>query len=120
MTGGLLNDPGSRKAHVLLANDPRSYREAMAVVIRKTRPDVEVETADPSVLDERITPPTPDMVICSKVTGAVKSKVPVWVELYPEHGARSVASIRGKHEEYDEIQLPDLLAILDRAVDVPA
>ncbi len=120
MTGGPPNDPGSRKARVLLANDPRSYREAMAAVIRKTRPDVEVETADPGVLDKRITSPTLDMVVCSEATGAVRSKVPVWVELYPEHGARSVASIRGKQEEYDDVQLPDLLAIIDRAVDVPA
>jgi len=115
-----VTDPRPRKAWVLLANDPRSYREAIATVISQTRPDVVVETADPGVLDERITPPIPDMVVCSKATGAVRSKVPVWVELYPDHGSRSLVSIRGSLEEHDDMKLTDLLAIVDRAVDLPA
>lgn len=104
----------------MLANDPRSYREAMAAVIRQAHPDVVVETADPGALDERTTPPVPDLVVCSGATGAVRSRVPIWVELYPDYGSRSVASIRGKLEVYDDMQLSDLLAIVDRAVDLPA
>lgn len=90
------------------------------MVIRQSRPDVVVETADPGALDERIESPIPEMVVCSEATVAVRSKVPVWVELYPGHGSRSLASIRGSLEEHDDIQLPDLLAIVDRAVDSPA
>ena len=56
------------------------------------------------------------MVICSEATDTVRSEVPVWVELYPGHGSRSLVSIEGRYEEYEDIQLPDLLAILDRAV----
>jgi len=106
-----------RKVRVVLANDPRSYREAMAAVIRHARPGVVVETADPEALDAFMTSPGPDMVVCSEVTDAVRSKVPVWVELYPEHGSHSFASIRGDLQEHDDMQLPDLLAIVDRAVD---
>jgi hypothetical protein len=55
------------------------------------------------------------MVICSKATDALKREVRVWVELYPENTALSVASISGRRTEYAEIQLPDLLSIVDMA-----
>ena len=105
----------SRKARVLLANETRSYREAMAEAIRLLRPGVEVTTVEPVELDRSIRQLVPDMVVCSEATDTVKASVPVWVELYPQHGARSFANIGGKREEYDEIQLPNLLSIIDRA-----
>ena len=55
------------------------------------------------------------MVVCSKATDALKGRVRVWVELYPEHATLSVANIGGMTTEYAEIQLPDLLSIVDRA-----
>lgn len=109
--------PPQRKAQVLLVNNPRSYREAMAAVIRHARPDVVVETADPEALDAFMTSPGPDMVVCSEATDALIESVPVWVELYRDHGSLSLASIRGDLEEHDNIELPDLLALVDRALD---
>ena len=55
------------------------------------------------------------MVICSKATDALKRRVRVWVELYPDNASLSVASIGGRRVEYTEIQLPDLLSIVDKA-----
>jgi hypothetical protein len=98
-----------------MANEPRAYREGIAAVIGQLRPTVEVEIVEPSALDESINRFSPDMVICSKATEALKGKVRVWVELYPENGALSVASIGGRRMEYTEIQLPDLLSIVDKA-----
>ena len=57
----------------------------------------------------------PHVAIFSHAAGGVKDRVPVWVELYPEHASRSVLSEGGKHTEFAEIQLQDLLAIVDRA-----
>ena len=39
----------------------------------------------------------------------------MWVELYPENGVLSVASIGDRRMEYTEIQLPDLLSIVGKA-----
>ena len=117
MTDAFPTEAPSRKARIVLANDPRSYREAMAEVIRRTRPGLLVETTDPASLDAFIAPPGPDMVVCSEATDLVRSKVPVWVELYPDHGSHSLASIRGDLEKHEDMQLPDLLAIVDRALD---
>ncbi len=103
------------RLRVLLANEPRSYRESIAAVFRQLRPDVNVEVAEPEALESSVSRFTPDVAICSRVTGGVRDLVPVWVELYPGHSTRSVASERGERTEYAEIQLGDLLSIVDRA-----
>ena len=112
-----VENPARRRARprVLMANEPRAYREGIAAVISQLRPTVEVETVEPDALDESIKRYVPDMVICSKATETLKGRVRVWVELYPENGAVSVANIGGRRVEYTEIQLPDLLSIVDRA-----
>ncbi|HEX5850318.1 MAG TPA: hypothetical protein VFY59_14070 [Rubrobacter sp.] len=98
-----------------MANEPRAYREGIAAVISQLRPTVEVEMVEPNGLDDSIRRYVPDMVICSKATETLKVRVRVWVELYPENGAVSVANIGGRRVEYTEIQLPDLLSIVDKA-----
>jgi hypothetical protein len=103
------------RPRVLMANEPRAYREGIAAVIGQLRPEVEVKTVEPSALDASISRLSPDMVVCSKATDALKGSVRVWVELYPDNASWSVASIGGKRMEYEEIQLPDLLSIVDKA-----
>jgi len=100
---------------VLLANEPRSYRESIAAVFRQLRPGLQVKVVEPEALETNVARFVPDVAICSRVTGAVRERVPVWVELYPEHAAHSVASEGGRRTEFAEIQLLDLIGILDRA-----
>jgi hypothetical protein len=102
---------------VLLANEPRSYRESVAAVFRQLRPGLEVKVVEPEALESNVARFDPDVAICSRVTGVVRDRVPVWVELYPEHAAHSVASEGGRRTEFAEIQLLDLIGILDRAAD---
>ena len=103
------------RPRVLMANEPRAYREGIAAVISQLRPAVEIEIVEPNALDDSIKRCVPDMVICSKATETLKVRVRVWVELYPENGPISVANIGGRCMEYTEIQLPDLLSIVDKA-----
>lgn len=100
---------------VLLANEPRSYRESIAAVFRQMRPGLQVKVVEPEALESNVVRFVPDVAICSRATGAVRERVPVWVELYPEHAAHAVASEGGRRTEFDEIQLLDLISILDRA-----
>ena len=106
---------GRSRPRILMANEPRAYREGIAAVISQLRPTVEVEMVEPDGLDDSIRRCVPDMVICSKATETLKVRVRVWVELYPENGAVSVANIGDRRVEYTEIQLPDLLSIVDKA-----
>ena len=103
------------RPRLLMANEPRAYREGIAAVIGQLRSGVEVRTVEPDAMDGSILRFHPDMVVCSRATEALKGLVRVWVELYPEHAEHSVASIGGRRTEYAEIQLPDLLSIVDRA-----
>jgi hypothetical protein len=43
-----------REVLVLLANEPRAYRESIAQVFRQLRPNVEVVTAEPDELEDRV------------------------------------------------------------------
>lgn len=98
-----------------MANEPRSYREAIAEAFRALRTNVEVITVEPVELNDSVRRLAPDVVVCSEATDTVRNNVPVWVELYPGYEVRSVISISGRREEYAEIELTDLLSILDRA-----
>lgn len=102
---------------VLLANEPRSYRESIAAVFRQLRPGLHVKVVEPEALEGNVVGFDPHVVICSRATDTVKERVPVWVELYPEQAAHSVVSEGGRRTEFAEIQLNDLLGILDRAAD---
>lgn len=104
---------------VLLANEPRSYRESMAAVLRQLRPTLRVEVVEPEALDGSVDRFLPDVAICSHVTGGVRQRVPVWIELYPEHAPHSVASEGGRCTKFDQIQFADLISIVDRAAGGP-
>lgn len=106
---------GPKRTRLLMANEPRAYREVIAEAVRDLRSDVDVMTVEPGELDDAISNFRPDMVICSAATETVKRNVLVWVELYPEFSPQSVVSVKGEISKVDEIQLADLLAILDRA-----
>ena len=103
-----------RKALVLLANEPRAYRESIAEVFRQLRPNVEVVTAEPDELEDRVLRLTPEMVNFSEATVLVRERVPVWVELYPDYGPRSVVGVGEERSTIEEIQLSDLLSVVDR------
>lgn len=100
---------------VSFANEPRAYREGIAAAFGHLRPHLDARVVDPEVLDEEVRTAAPDVAVCSRATGVVQALVPVWVELYPGHGAPSVVSERGQRTEFEEIRLDDLLAIVDRA-----
>lgn len=104
-----------RKTLVLLANEPRAYRESIAHVFRQMRPNVEVITVQPEELDECVLSLAPEMVVFSEATGLVRERVPVWVELYPEYGPHSVVGVGEERTTIEEIQLSDLLDVVDRA-----
>ncbi len=105
---------------VVVANELRSYREAIAQVFGKARPEVEVFAVEPEDLDEEVMRLRPDFVICSQVTPVVEFLVPVWVELYPDCQAHSKIGVKGETTTVDDVQLADLLAFLDQAQSLAA
>ena len=114
---------GNRHAHknggrrvVLVANNPRSYREAISTVLQELCADCEVTAVEPEALDLQVDRTSPEVVICNRATFFVKEKVFAWVELYPDGEQLAVISIGGRRSTIPEIQLNDLLSFVDRSV----
>jgi hypothetical protein len=103
---------------ILLTNEPRSYREAIAGAIRSIKPNTEVFVAGPEELDAKVKRLSPQLVICSHATPTVELRSLVWVELYPDHGSISTVSIDGERSAVVGIDLADLLSTVDRAEDL--
>lgn len=105
---------------VVVAVELRSYREAIVRTMRGMRPHVEVHEAEPEELNREVARLRPDFVVCSQVTSLVESRVPMWVELYPDCEAHSRVSLRGESTTtVADIQLTDLLDLLDRTQNLP-
>ena len=100
---------------VLVANEPRAYREAIAAGLRELRPAFDVVETDPAGLDAAVVRLAPAFVVCSEVTEVVETRSPAWVLLYPEGTRLAVASVAGEHATTGELDLAGLLALLDRA-----
>src|SRR3712207_268612 len=103
-----------RITRILIALDLRSYHEFIAATFRDLRPDVQVFDAAPNNLDHEVLRLKPDLVVCSRATPLVKSRVQHRVELYPDHGSRSMVCVEGDCSEVENIQLVDLISVIDR------
>lgn len=99
---------------ILLANEPRSYRETLAAAFRILKPNTEVFVIDPDKLDGEVERLSPQLVICSRTTPTVETRSLAWVELYPEDRSVSVISVGGKRSTIAGIGLGDLLLVIDR------
>jgi len=100
----------------LLANEPRSYREAIAHVLRALRPALEVDETDQASLDRELSRGVPQLVICSRATPAVQGNAPAWVELYTDEGPLSSVAIGEERSTVPEMELEDIIRIVGLAL----
>jgi hypothetical protein len=77
---------GSSGLHIIVANQPRSYREALAAVLAASRPGDRVEAADPGQLEVRLAAEAGALVVCSEVSPAVSKLAGGWVQLDMDGG----------------------------------
>ena len=100
---------------ILLANEPRAYRDVISGTLEALHPDLDVLTAEPAELDEEVLRVSPHLVICSRITPVVESKAPVWIELYPGHTSGAVVELMGEREAIPEMNFEKLLSTVERA-----
>lgn len=104
------------KMRVLLANEPRVYREVIADAVEKLRPLIEVVVCRSEDLDLEVSRIEPHLVICSEATEAVRGGSSVWIVLYPDGEDR--AEIGGSGEGVPlplATKVADLLKAIDEA-----
>jgi hypothetical protein len=101
---------GATGMRVLMAIEPRSYREVIGEAIRGLRPHLEVVIVEPEMarLD-------PELVICSQPSIAAANGRTAWIEFRP-YGQPAVRTyVGGRYFELEEVELEDLLAAVDEA-----
>lgn len=100
---------------ILIANNPRSYRQAHAEVLRAMRPDAEVILAEPEELDGEIVRLAPHLVLCSELTEGVRTAPLAWMLLYPGGADLAVASVACAQRTIHGVQFEDVLNVVDEA-----
>jgi hypothetical protein len=109
-----------QKMRVLVANDPRAYREVIADALPKLRPLVEVFPAEPEELEREAMRVQPHLILCSrKPVDALLARTGcllAWMVLYPDGQDR--AEVVGTASErktllLEGVALDDLLSVVD-------
>ncbi len=103
---------------LLIANEPRAYREAIAGAVGVLRPHLRTIVLEPGDLEAALRRGRPRLVICSNLTSTVQAHAPSWILLYPDGGRHAVTSISGQEGILPAPAFADLLAFLDSVLDV--
>ena len=101
--------------NIIVANEQRAYREVLASALQALRPGFSVTLVEPEGIDEAVGRLAPHLVLCSRLTELLETRVPNWVALYPDGAARVLISLVGLRSDAADLELADLLAIVDRA-----
>ena len=102
------------RPRVLVAHEPRAYREALAAALAALRPEAEVRAVDPEALHRALAQAAPALVFCGELTAAVRA-APAWVVLYPDGAPLVETCVAGERATLADLGLEAALALLDRA-----
>lgn len=100
---------------VLVAVEPRMYREVLVLALRKHRPDAEAVLAKPDDMEWVAESFEPDLVVGSRIPTSVRETVRAWVELVARDGLCAEISVGGRRSEIMDVGIEDLIRILDEA-----
>jgi hypothetical protein len=99
---------------VLIAIEPRSYRQVIGQTIQALRPHVEVVVLEPSTLGAGVTRLDPDLVFADRPDDAcAPTGRPAWVEFRPYEQPPARVCLAGRRRELGEVDLDDLLSLVD-------
>lgn len=98
---------------ILVAHEPRVYRETLSSAFMALRPEADVRAVDPAELDAALVSMQPHLVLCSRLTAAVEA-ILAWVVLYPDGANLVEVGIGGVRSVSCDITLDGLLAVVDR------
>lgn len=108
--------PGEQPAPcIVLGNEPRAYREAIAEALRTLRPRYHLCVVEQAALDETVTANRPMFVIYSEESAVVEASVLDWVLLYPEGARVAIHGNRGRTEILGDVTMQMLIEFADDA-----
>jgi hypothetical protein len=104
---------------ILVANEPRAYREVLTAALQELRPHIEVISVEPDDLEGKVCDYSPRLVLCSRLTEAVERCSDAWILLYPDRENRAVINVAGRRTAVTGIEFSHLLSVID-ALEPPA
>ena len=103
---------------ILLANEPRCYREAIAGALRQQRPQWVITDVEPEELPAHLGRCPQAFVIVSQLSAPARRLAFGWVLLYPDYEDRAIIGLAGQETTVEGLDFDGLLAALDRAAAV--
>ena len=101
------------RLRLVVANDPRAYREAIAPAIQHLRPHVDVMVVEPADLAGQVERWRPHMVISSVPVARAGGCLLCWVALYPAQKTQVVVTVAAQQTWARDLDLAELLALVD-------
>jgi hypothetical protein len=98
---------------VLMAIEPRSYRQVIGRTIQALRPHIDVVVLEPGTLEVAVARLEPELVFANRPASS-SSGAPAWVEFRPYEEPPARVCLAGRTWELEEVELSDLLSIVDR------
>ena len=100
---------------VLVAIEPRSYRQVIGKAIQSLRPHVEVIVLEPDTLGAGIRRLDPELVFANRPDTFAPTGRSAWVEFHPYEQPPARICLAGRRRELEAVELDDLLSVVDEA-----
>ncbi len=100
---------------ILIAVAPTMYRETLAHIIQKVRPNDEVRFADPQILDREALSFRPHLIVCNDDASEVgEVNIPSWVVIRYQDSLNASVFLDGQDTRLiQDIETEDLLEVVE-------
>lgn len=102
---------------ILITVQPQMYREALAIALRRHRPDAEVVLGSPESLGGQVEPFSPHLLLRNDTDRAgieLQKGVLCWIEILYSDSLDAKISIDGEVWHIEDISMDDLMALVDK------
>jgi hypothetical protein len=100
---------------VLIANEPRAYRDVQGGMLRELCPWAEIHITEPWQIPAEFDSFRPHLVICSELTDPIKDRAFAWVLLYPDDANLAVACVDNRQWVIQRVSMEDLVGVVEEA-----
>jgi hypothetical protein len=101
---------------ILIAVEPKMYRETLAHVLRTNRPDDDIRLTDPGSLDREATSFRPHLIVCGDDAPEVREEVSVlsWVMVRYHDGLDASVFLDERDPRlFQDMSIEDLLGVVE-------
>ncbi|MDP9359272.1 MAG: hypothetical protein M3R02_29100 [Chloroflexota bacterium] len=110
---------GTSSTRVLVATEPRAYREVMTGALQELRPGAEILLVEPDDLHAALTRLRPHLVVSSRSVETLPDCPVAWVLLYPAGATTVVICVDGRRTTLDDLPFERLLSLVDEVCSPP-